>query len=261
MPFDPKDAPTLRPAIVALARRAGAAILEIYNSAFAVRDKADSSPVTDADERSEALIVAGLRELTPDVSIVGEESFARGDTRFPQPPPANFWLVDPLDGTREFVARNGQFAVNIGLISHGRPLLGVVYAPVDDVAWSGCVGAGAFRQTRDGAEVPVRARAKPAGGIVVVTSRSHASGAESAVASAHEVAEHRKIGSAIKFGLLAEGSADFYPRLGPSSEWDTCAGEALLVAAGGNIERTDGRPLEYGKPGFRSPDFIARGAW
>lgn len=261
MSFDPKNAPALRPAIADLARRAGLAILEIYDAGFSVRDKADRTPVTDADERSEALILAGLRELTPDIPVVGEESFARGEKAFDGPPPPQFWLVDPLDGTREFVARNGQFAVNIGLISNGRPLLGVVHSPVEGIVWSGCVGTGAFRQARDGRETTIRARAKPAGGIVVVTSRSHSSGAESAVASAHMVAEHRKLGAAVKFGLLAEGAADLYPRMGPTSEWDTCAGEAILVAAGGHVERPDGRLLEYGKPGFRNPDFVARGAW
>ncbi|MBI3507304.1 MAG: 3'(2'),5'-bisphosphate nucleotidase CysQ [Proteobacteria bacterium] len=255
------DLAALRPAIVDLARRAATAILEIYEGGFAVRSKADRTPLTEADERSEAIIVAGLRELTPDISIVAEESQARGETAFAQPAPSQFWLVDPLDGTREFVDRNGQFAVNIGLIRDGRPVLGAILVPVEGIVWSGIVGVGAFRQVRAGTETPIRARVKPAKGIVVVTSRSHASGAESAVASAHTIAEHRRLGSAAKFGLIAEGSADLYPRMGPTSEWDTCAGEALLIAAGGHVERTDGRLLEYGKPGFRNPDFVARGAW
>jgi 3'(2'), 5'-bisphosphate nucleotidase len=255
------DLAALRPAIVALARRASIAILDIYEGAFAVRDKADRTPVTEADERSEALIVAGLATLTPGIPVIAEEAQSRGDGGFASPAPSLFWLVDPLDGTREFVARNGQFAVNIGLVREGRPVLGVILSPVERIVWSGIVGIGAFRQVRDGAETPIRARAKPTKGLVVVTSRSHASGAESAVASAHRIAEHRQLGSAAKFGLLAEGSADLYPRMGPTSEWDTCAGEALLVAAGGHVERTNGRFLEYGKPGFRNPDFVARGAW
>jgi 3'(2'), 5'-bisphosphate nucleotidase len=255
------DLSVFRPAIVAIARRAAAAILEIYEGAFAVRSKADRTPLTEADERSEAIIVAALRELTPGVPVVAEESQARGETAFAQPSPSAFWLVDPLDGTREFVDRNGQFAINIGLVQDGRPVLGAILVPVEGIVWSGIVGVGAFRQVRDGTETPIRARPKPARGLVLVTSRNHASGAESAVASAHAIAEHRHLGSAAKFGLLAEGSADLYPRLGPTSEWDTCAGEALLVAAGGHVERTDGRLLEYGKPGFRNPDFIARGAW
>ena len=261
MGIQPNELSALRPAIVAIARRAAAAILEIYEGGFAVRSKADRTPLTEADERSEAIIVAALRELTPDVPVVAEESQARGETAFVQPSPPAFWLVDPLDGTREFVDRNGQFAINIGLVQDGRPVLGAILAPVEGIVWSGIVGTGAFRQVREGTETPMRARARPAKGIVVVTSRSHASGAESAVASAHTITEHRRLGSAAKFGLIAEGSADLYPRMGPTSEWDTCAGEALLVAAGGHVERTDGRPLEYGKPGFRNPDFVARGAW
>jgi 3'(2'), 5'-bisphosphate nucleotidase len=252
---------TLRRSIVGLARRAGGAILDIYDGEFAVRGKADRTPLTEADERSEAMIVAGLADLTPGIPVIAEEAQARGEDGFGSAPPPLFWLVDPLDGTREFVARNGQFAVCIGLVRDGRPVLGAVLSPVEGIVWSGIVGIGAFRQVRDGVETPIRARAKPAKGLVVVTSRSHASGAESAVASAHRIAEYRQLGSALKFGLLAEGSADLYPRMGPTSEWDTCAGEALLVAAGGHVERTDGRLLEYGKPGFLNPDFIARGAW
>jgi 3'(2'), 5'-bisphosphate nucleotidase len=261
MTIAPEIAQKLRMDLAEIACRAGAAILDIYNSGFTVRDKDDRTPVTEADERSEALIVAALATLTPDIPVVGEESFASGKVPFPQPPPAQFWLVDPLDGTREFVSRNGQFAVSIGLISDGRPLLGVLHSPVEDIVWTGCVGSGAFRRQGKGPEQPIRARAKPVEGIVVVASRSHSSGTEAAIAGDGKVAEIRRIGSALKFGLIAEGSADLYPRLGPTSEWDTCAGEAVLVAAGGHVERLDGRPLEYGKPGFRNPDFVARGAW
>lgn len=261
MTFALNELSALRPAIVDLGRKASATILGIYEGAFAVRDKANSTPVTEADERSEALIVAGLKALTPEVPIVAEESQARGEGGFPDPAPSLFWLVDPLDGTREFVARNGQFAVNIGLVRDGRPVLGAILSPAEGIVWSGIVGIGAWRQVRDRSEMPIRARPKPDKGLVVVTSRSHSSGADSAVASAHRIAEHRKFGSAVKFGLIAEGSADFYPRMGATSEWDTCAGEALLVAAGGHVERTDGRLLEYGKPGFLNPDFVARGAW
>ncbi|MBI1244315.1 MAG: 3'(2'),5'-bisphosphate nucleotidase CysQ [Alphaproteobacteria bacterium] len=261
MTFPPKNAPALRTQIVDIARRAGTAILDIYNSGYTTRAKPDRTPVTDADERAEALIVAELRNLTPEIPIVGEEGYANGRAGIAQPPPPQFWLVDPLDGTREFVARNGQFSVNIGLVSNGRPLLGVIHAPADGLFWSGCVGAGAFRQKDDGPEKSIQARGMPQNGLVIVTSRSHASGADSAVASAYPIAEHRKLGSAAKFGLIAEGTADLYPRMGPTSEWDTCAGEAILVSAGGHVERTDGRLLEYGKLGFRNPDFVARGAW
>jgi 3'(2'), 5'-bisphosphate nucleotidase len=251
----------LRGPLVALARRAAETIMEIYAGAFAVRTKSDRTPLTEADERSEAVIAAGLAGLTPGVAVVGEEMQGRGEVDWPQPAPDRFWLVDPLDGTREFVERSGQFAINIGLVVAGRPALGVVMAPVPGIVWSGGPLLGAFRQVGTGEEHPVRARAKPAKGLVLVTSKSNSSGAEGAYASAHRIAEHRKVGSAAKMGLIAEGSADLYPRLGPTSEWDTCGGEAIVTAAGGHVEKLDGTPLVYGKPGFRNPDFVARGAW
>ena len=255
------DLAALRPQIAAIAKRAAAAIMAIYEGPFEVRTKADRTPLTLADERSEALIAAALDVLTPGIAIVGEEATARGEAAFAGAAPPLFWLVDPLDGTREFAARNGQFAVCIALIAEGRPVLGAVMAPHEGIVWSGAVGIGAFRQVKDGAETPIRARPKPASGLVVVSSRSHSSNAEDAYLDGHRIGEHRRIGSAIKFGLLAEGSADLYPRFGPTCEWDTAAGEALLVAAGGRMARPDGRPLGYGKRDFKNPDFVATGAW
>lgn len=255
------DLSALRAPLVALARRAGVEIMRIHDSGFEVRTKADRTPVTEADERAEEIVLAGLRELTPDMPAIAEEAMARGHVAWPAAPPREFWLVDPLDGTREFVERNGQFAVNIGLVRDGRPALGVVLQPATGVAWSGAIGLGAFRAERDGSERAIAARAKPADGLIVMSSKSHGSAAESAYCDAFAVKEHRRLGSAAKFGLLAEGAGDLYPRFGPTSEWDTAAGEALLVAAGGHVERIDGMPLVYGKPGFRNPDFIARGAW
>jgi 3'(2'), 5'-bisphosphate nucleotidase len=255
------DLAALRVPLVALARRAGAEIMRIHGAGFAVRAKEDRTPVTEADERSEAIVLEGLRALTPGVTAIAEEAMARGEVASPATPPPALWLVDPLDGTREFVERNGQFSVNIGLVLEGRPALGVVLQPATGVAWSGGRGLGAFRAEAHGSERPIRARAKPADGIVVLSSRSHGSAAEAAYCEGERVKEHRRIGSAAKFGLLAEGTGDLYPRFGPTSEWDTAAGEALLVAAGGHVERTDGTPLVYGKPGFRNPDFVARGAW
>jgi 3'(2'), 5'-bisphosphate nucleotidase len=255
------DLAALRGPLVALARLAGAEIMRIHDAGFGVRTKADRTPVTEADERAEAIVLAGLRELTPDIPAVAEEAMARGEAVWPGAAPRAFWLVDPLDGTREFVERNGQFAVNIGLVLDGRPALGVVLQPATGVAWSGATGLGAFRAERDGSERAIAARAKPADGLIVMSSKSHGSAAESAYCDAFEVKEHRRLGSAAKFGFLAEGAGDLYPRFGPTSEWDTAAGEALLVAAGGHVERTDGTKLVYGKPGFRNPDFVARGAW
>jgi 3'(2'), 5'-bisphosphate nucleotidase len=255
------DLAALRAPLVALARRAGVEIMRIHDAGFDVRAKEDRTPVTEADERSEAIILAGLRDLTPDIPAVAEEAMARGEVAWPGERPRAFWLVDPLDGTREFVERNGQFAVNIGLVLDGRPALGVVLQPATGIAWSGGKGLGAFRAERDGSERAVAARARPADGLIVLSSKSHGSAAESAYCEGLRVKEHLRSGSAAKFGLLAEGSGDLYPRFGPTSEWDTAAGEAFLVAAGGHVERTDGTPLVYGKPGFRNPDFIARGAW
>jgi 3'(2'), 5'-bisphosphate nucleotidase len=259
--MDATELAALRLPLVALARQAAATIMEIYGGSFAVRTKSDRTPLTEADERSETVIAAGLAALTPGVAIVGEELQGRGELDWPQPAPKCFWLVDPLDGTREFVERSGQFAVSIGLVVAGRPAIGVVMTPVPGIVWSGGPAVGAFRQVGTGDEHPVRARPKPAKGLVLVTSKSHSSGAEVAYASAHRIAEHRKVGSAAKMGLIAEGSADLYPRLGPTSEWDTCGGEAIVTAAGGRVETLDGKPLVYGKPGFRNPDFVARGAW
>lgn len=255
------DLAALRPSVCAVARDAAAAIMEIYASAFDVRRKDDASPVTLADETAEALIAAALAKLAPGVPIVAEEAVARGQIALHGAAPPLFWLVDPLDGTAEFVARNGQFAVCIGLVSNGRPVLGAVLAPAEAILWSGAVGVGAFRQVRNGVETPIRARPRPSGGLVVVSSRSHSSTAEDSFLDGYRIKEHRRLGSALKFGLLAEGTADLYPRFGPTSEWDVCAGEAVLVAAGGRMARPDGRLLDYGKKGFKNPDFVATGAW
>lgn len=251
----------LRPLVCAVAQAASAEIMAIYASAFDVRRKGDSSPLTLADETAEALIAAELAKLTPGVPIVAEEAVAQGHVAFHGAPPPLFWLVDPLDGTAEFVARNGQFSVCIGLVSQGRPVLGAVLAPAEAILWSGVVGVGAFRQVRNGIETPIRARPKPASGLVVVSSRSNGSTAEDAFLDGYRIKEHRRLGSALKFGLLAEGTADLYPRFGPTSEWDVCAGEAVLIAAGGRMTRPDGRLLDYGKKGFKNPDFVATGAW
>jgi 3'(2'), 5'-bisphosphate nucleotidase len=255
------DLAGMRAPLVALARRAGAEIMRIHGAGFGVRAKGEPTPVTEADERSEAIVLEGLRALTPGVPAVAEEAMARGEIAWPAAPPRAFWLVDPLDGTREFVEHNGQFSVNIGLVLDGRPALGVVLQPATGVAWSGGKGLGAFRSEPDGTERAIRARAKPEDGIVVLSSKSHGSAAEAAYCEGERVKEHRRLGSAAKFGLLAEGAGDLYPRFGPTCEWDTAAGEALLAAAGGHVARADGTPLAYGKPGFRNPDFVARGAW
>jgi 3'(2'), 5'-bisphosphate nucleotidase len=247
----------LLPAVEALARAAGALVLEVYATNFAVQGKADNSPVTLADERAEALITPALQRLRPDWPVVAEEAAARG-----QAPAAAecFWLVDPLDGTREFVARNGEFTVNIALVRQGRPVLGVVYLPVPDQLYAGVVGQGAWL-TAAGERHAIAARVPPADGLVVACSRSHGDvAALRAWAQGQPVAAWVPAGSSLKFGLIAAGRADLYPRLGRTMEWDTAAGHAVLAAAGGSVCDLDGRPLRYGKPGFENPSFVARGA-
>jgi 3'(2'), 5'-bisphosphate nucleotidase len=251
------DAGAVLSAVERLAREAGALILQVYAQDFAVRGKADASPVTEADELAEACIVAGLSALDPGVPAVAEEAAARGDV------PAiggRFWLVDPLDGTREFVQRNGEFTVNIALIEAGLPVLGVVYVPVADVLYAGVVGQGAWVE-ETGVRQRIACSARPVDGLRLACSRSH--GDETALQAwlgGRRVAERIAAGSSLKFGLVARGVADVYPRFGRTMEWDTAAGHAVLRAAGGDVLDLHGAPLRYGKPGFENPHFVAWGA-
>ena len=245
--------------IEGIAGQAGDLILQVYGAEFAVRDKADASPVTEADERAEALIVAALQALTPGVPIVAEEAAAQGKV---QPPGDRFWLVDPLDGTREFVSRNGEFTVNIALIEAGQPVLGVVLEPVASRLYAGVVGQGAWVQDRSGRRAMACRKLAPAteAGWVLACSRSH--GDEAALTAwlaGRPVARRIAIGSSLKFGLIASGQADVYPRFGRTMEWDTAAGHAVLRAAGGSVTDLQGQPLRYGKPGFENPHFVAWG--
>jgi 3'(2'), 5'-bisphosphate nucleotidase len=247
----------LLPGVVALAERAGALILEHYGNEVAVRAKADASPVTIADEAAEALILEGLAELTPEIPVVAEETVAAGHV--PALESERFWLVDPLDGTKEFLSRNGEFTVNIALIEGREPVLGVVLAPALGKLWWGARGAGAMLRDAAGAR-PIAARPRPAQGLVAVASRSHIDPATEAFLDRAGAAERISAGSSLKFCLVAEGRADVYPRFGPTMEWDTAAGHAVLGAAGGTVTTKDGAPFRYRKPGFRNPEFIARGA-
>jgi 3'(2'), 5'-bisphosphate nucleotidase len=251
------DPARLLPAIVALAERAGALILEHYRDGVAVRAKADASPVTVADEAAEALILEGLAGLTPEIPVVAEETVAGGHV--PELGAGRFWLVDPLDGTKEFLSRNGEFTVNIALIEGQEPVLGVVFAPALGKVWWGAHGAGAMLRDATG-ERPIAARPRPARGVVAVASRSHSDSQTEAFLDEMGVAERISAGSSLKFCLVAEGRADVYPRFGPTMEWDTAAGHAVLRAAGGQVTTRDGAPFTYRKPGFRNPEFIARGA-
>jgi 3'(2'), 5'-bisphosphate nucleotidase len=250
----------LIPDLVALARQASARILQIYTAEFGVRDKADKTPVTEADELSEEIILEGLAKLTPEIPAYGEEAVSRGETTTETLPPY-FWLVDPLDGTREFIARNGEFSINIGLVVERRATLGILHAPALDITWTAAGPGSAMVRRRGAAPEAIHVRRAPAGGGIAVRSRSHGDNAAvEALAAERGIRETRIQGSAIKFGLLAEGQADFYPRFGRTMEWDTCAGHAILEAAGGHVETMAGGPLLYGKPGFRNPDFVASGA-
>ncbi|GAC1461342.1 MAG: 3'(2'),5'-bisphosphate nucleotidase CysQ [Steroidobacteraceae bacterium] len=249
----------LLPRIAAIARRAAGEILEIYASgecAAGVKD--DASPLTAADLRAHQIILESLRALTPQLPVLSEESalssFAERSGW------GRYWLVDPLDGTREFLARNGQFTVNIALIDRHTPVLGVVHVPVTDIGYQGLPGGGAWRQEGGGVRHAIRVAARSAAPIRVVGSRSHAGASLATFLARLGPYELVAVGSAIKFCMLAEGAADVYPRLGPTCEWDTAAAHAVLSAAGGVVRGLDGAPLEYNRrAGIVNPFFVAYG--
>jgi 3'(2'), 5'-bisphosphate nucleotidase len=250
---------TLRDACTIFARDAAREIMRIYAGDLGERAKADKSPVTDADHAAEAIIVAGLRKLTPYLGVVAEEEMAAG--RLPNIGDRPFWLVDPLDGTKEFIKRNGEFTVNIALIEDGKPTLGIVLAPATDTLWRGTAALGADKSDRGGAFTSIKTRMPPPEGLTAFASRSTAIYSDLDIWFRNNglaVTERKQAGSSLKFCLIAEGQADIYPRFGPTNEWDTAAGQGVLEAAGGEVVTTDGRPLLYGKPGFGNPHFIAR---
>jgi 3'(2'), 5'-bisphosphate nucleotidase len=251
------DPALLLPKLLAVADRAGAVILEHYAGELEVARKADRSPVTVADEEAERVILDALRELTPDIPVIAEEAVARGE--IPAVRGGRFWLVDPLDGTREFISKNGEFTVNVALVEGDQPLLGVVTAPAKGWAWWGAAGKGAFRR-EDGEATPIRVRPRPQQGVVAVASRSHRDAETDAWLAERGIADTVSAGSSLKFCLVAEGKADVYPRFGTTMEWDTAAGHAVLRAAGGRVVTVDGKPFVYGKPGFKNPGFIAEGS-
>lgn len=244
--------------IVALAKQAGARILEVYDSDFEVDHKADNSPLTAADMAAHEAIVAGLKVLTPQLPVLSEESaeipYAERSTW------DEYWLVDPLDGTREFVKRNGEFTVNIALIRAGVPVLGVVYVPVTGVCYSACAGLGAFKAEAGAAATPIRARALGDGPVVVVGSRSHRGDSLNAFLDKLGAHEMMGMGSSLKLCLVAEGRADIYPRLGPTSEWDTAAAQCVVEQAGGRVTDLELQPLRYnGKESLLNPFFLVFG--
>lgn len=254
------DYASLLPAACDAAQRAGTAILEVYAEDFSAERKADGSPVTEADKAAEAIILPALHALTPDIPAVSEEDIAAGSK--PDISGGRFWLVDPLDGTREFLKRNGEFSVNIGLIADGIPVLGVLHGPVGGVTYTGAGPGTAMRLEADGKATPISCRETPPDGIDVLVSRSHRHDDKlSAYLADKSVRGRIPCGSALKFGMLAAGEGDLYPRFGPTSEWDTAAGHAILLAAGGALETFDGTPFIYGKQdlNFRNPGFVAFG--
>jgi len=254
--MDRSDDKLLNP-LLDIARAAGQEIMRIYQGEFTVDMKADMSPVTDADLAAHRVINADLNRITPGMPVLSEESAAipfeqRGRWE-------SYWLVDPLDGTKEFINKNGDFTVNIALIQRGVPLLGVVHVPVTGMSYYGCVGVGAFKRDKDGQASPIKVRKLAAERPVkVVASRSHRGPLLDGYLE--KLGRHETVsrGSSLKFCLVAEGLADVYPRLGPTSEWDTGAGHAVLLAAGGQVIGMDGAALPYNsKESLLNPHFIA----
>ena len=249
-------------AIAALARDAGKTIMPFFHQddvATSTKDDARRSQVTEADLAAEAVILAGLARLTPDVPIVAEEEEAAGRT--PDISGGRFWLVDPLDGTKEFLKKIPEFTVNIGLIEHGKPTMGVVYSPASGDMYAGAIGLGAWMEQTGRPRRPIQVRPFPPEGIIVTLSRTYGQSTDvKRFLARYDVTRQVDAGSSIKFCLIAAGEADVYPRYGGSMEWDTAAAHAVLAAAGGSVrEIDDGPELGYGKPGFRNSYFIAWG--
>jgi 3'(2'), 5'-bisphosphate nucleotidase len=255
----PVDLPGLLDDVVALAHAAGEQILKVYNSGdFSVQSKQDNSPLTAADLAAHHEIVAGLERLTPEIPILSEESASLPYTERSRW--SRYWLVDPLDGTREFIKRNGEFTVNIALIEDGVPVLGVVHVPVTGVCYSACRGRGAFKQAADGAAAAIHVRRLADGPLMVVGSRSHRG--DSLNSFLGRLGEHDMVGmgSSLKLCLVAEGAADIYPRLGPTSEWDTAAAQCVVEQAGGFVTALDMQPLRYNtKDSMLNPFFLVFG--
>jgi len=253
------DAARLLPTVRTIAHEAGQVILRFYNSGAEVATKADGSPVTQADQAAEHVILPALHHLTPAIPVVAEEECAAG--RIPDIAGGRFWLVDPLDGTKEFISRNGEFTVNIALIVAGQPILGVVYAPATGFLYAGAGPGSAIVWQEGRHDRAITVRRPPKEGVTVASSRSHGDAGETEqFLSRYTVKEHVACGSSLKFCTVAAGQADLYPRFGSTCEWDTAAGHAVLLAAGGRVCVGDGASaLGYGKPGFKNPSFVAYG--
>lgn len=273
LPADLSDNKLLQnlPALMNMVRRialeAGEIVLKYYDDldGAEIDAKADGSPVSLADKEAEAFIEPALKALIAEIPMVGEEASAEGH-RPDLTQEEYFWLVDPLDGTKEFISGGEDFTVNIGLIHKGRPVMGVVYAPAKGVLYAGCEGHGAIRWSEDtDKEKPITVRPCPAEGLVVVSSKSHGDASKlDQFLEGFKVQKSIKCGSSLKICVIAEGKADLYPRFGPTCEWDTAAAHAVLLAAGGMLTCTEGNMLGYGgiDPKFLNPEFIASSfAW
>jgi 3'(2'), 5'-bisphosphate nucleotidase len=248
----------VREGVIAIAREAAAAILQVYEGEFEVTDKSDASPLTAADLAAHRCIVAGLSKLTPEIPVLSEEA-AHAVPHEERRAWPKLWLVDPLDGTREFVKRNGEFTVNIALIDDGAPVFGVIQAPVTGALWHGARGEGAFKREGE-RDVPLHTRRGASPPLRVAASRSHLDPRTAAMMERIGHSEPVAMGSSLKFCLLAEGGMDVYPRFGPTSEWDTAAGQAILEAAGGCVLDPQGWPFRYNqRETLLNGDFIALG--
>ncbi len=258
-PLDKDNLRELRLACVKIADQAGLAILKVYNEDdLGIVTKDDDSPLTRADLASHKVIVAALEELTPDWPILSEES--TGISTATRRKWQRYWLVDPLDGTKEFIKRNGEFTVNIALIDNGRPILGVVQVPVSNYCYSGSELEGAFLRSVEAVEKSIQVRLPPASPPIVVGSRSHASPRVKSYLENLGSHDLTSMGSSLKFCLVASGQADLYPRLGPTMEWDTGAAQAIVEAAGGKVMRTDNTPLDYNQRAtLLNPEFLVIG--
>jgi len=241
-----------------ISREAGKIIMGYFTGGFAKSTKTDNSPVTEADVAANSYIIEKLKTIAPEIPIIAEEDETMGSHLHDV-----FFLVDPLDGTKAFVRGEPEFTVNIGLIVGGEAVFGVIYCPPQEILYYGMAekygGNGAYKQIGDAPTQKISVRKSPSDGVTVVRSRSHPSPETAAYLQSLNVREMSSGSSSVKFCMVAEGAADIYPRFGRTMEWDTAAGDAILQAAGGRVETTDGKLLQYGKKGFENPHFIAFG--